>query len=474
MLTISKSLSAGQARTYHAREFISERQNYWSRDQQGHSEWQGSLAKEWGLHGNVGDEEFARLSEGRHPETCWRNSLQRSASRLLNQKSTMRTHLGRPGQVADKSELLTLPNPDSSLRVPSDALSSLVGRGRRDALALIAIKSDDRGSSTLLSDDEKQKHLAYLKRTIEREEANPEEQYRIGVKYELGQGVSVDYLEAAGWYLKAAEQRHAAAQCALGDLHLHGRGLPQGSAQAIFWYRKAADQGFADAEFKIGIRYEWGKAVPKDLSIAAVWYRKAADHGHVNAQSKLGDFYLNGKGVSKDYAEAFFWYRKAAEQGIAWAQIRLGELYEYGDGVAQNKREAVAWYLKAAEQGDSNAQYRLGWAYRYGRDGVLKDDVQQAFWLRKAAEQGLKTAQKWLGGLYLQGTGVPQDSQEAYFWSYVACELNKAENISADSVAEQRDAAASSMAREELEHTQDRAKKWLAEHYAKVRELWGE
>jgi conjugative relaxase-like TrwC/TraI family protein len=67
MLTISKSLSAGQARTYHAREFISERQNYWSRDQQGHSEWQGSLAKEWGLHGNVGAEEFARLSEGRHP-----------------------------------------------------------------------------------------------------------------------------------------------------------------------------------------------------------------------------------------------------------------------------------------------------------------------------------------------------------------------------------------------------------------------
>jgi conjugative relaxase-like TrwC/TraI family protein len=67
MLTISKSLSAGQARTYHAREFTSERQNYWSRDQQGHSEWQGTLAQEWGLHGNVGAEEFARLSEGRHP-----------------------------------------------------------------------------------------------------------------------------------------------------------------------------------------------------------------------------------------------------------------------------------------------------------------------------------------------------------------------------------------------------------------------
>jgi len=62
-------LSAGQARTYHAREFSSEKQNYWSRDQQGHSEWQGRLAQEWGLRGNVGPEEFARLSEGRHPES---------------------------------------------------------------------------------------------------------------------------------------------------------------------------------------------------------------------------------------------------------------------------------------------------------------------------------------------------------------------------------------------------------------------
>jgi len=69
MLTISKPLSAGQARTYHAREFASEQSNYWSRDQQGHSEWQGRLAQQWGLQGAVGSEHFARLSEGQHPET---------------------------------------------------------------------------------------------------------------------------------------------------------------------------------------------------------------------------------------------------------------------------------------------------------------------------------------------------------------------------------------------------------------------
>jgi conjugative relaxase-like TrwC/TraI family protein len=67
MLTISKALSAGQARTYHPREFVSEKQNYWSRDAQVHSEWQGRLTQEWGLRGSVGADEFARLSEGQHP-----------------------------------------------------------------------------------------------------------------------------------------------------------------------------------------------------------------------------------------------------------------------------------------------------------------------------------------------------------------------------------------------------------------------
>jgi len=70
MLTISKPLSASQARTYHEREFASEKQNYWSRDQQGHSEWQGRLAEQWKLTGSVESEHFARLSEGQHPHTA--------------------------------------------------------------------------------------------------------------------------------------------------------------------------------------------------------------------------------------------------------------------------------------------------------------------------------------------------------------------------------------------------------------------
>ena len=69
MLTISKPLSAGQAQNYHAKEFTSPDQSYWSRGQTVTGEWQGRLAEEFGLSAAVGAEEFARLAQGQHPAT---------------------------------------------------------------------------------------------------------------------------------------------------------------------------------------------------------------------------------------------------------------------------------------------------------------------------------------------------------------------------------------------------------------------
>ena len=69
MLTISKPLSAGQAQTYHQKEFTSKEQNYWSQRGVIAGEWQGRLASQFGLSGTVSAEEFALLSQGQHPET---------------------------------------------------------------------------------------------------------------------------------------------------------------------------------------------------------------------------------------------------------------------------------------------------------------------------------------------------------------------------------------------------------------------
>jgi TrwC relaxase len=69
MLTISKPLSAGQAQTYHQKEFTSKEQNYWSQRGVIAGEWQGRLAEQFGLAGTVSAENFAKLSQGQHPQT---------------------------------------------------------------------------------------------------------------------------------------------------------------------------------------------------------------------------------------------------------------------------------------------------------------------------------------------------------------------------------------------------------------------
>src|SRR5271168_311843 len=116
MLTISKPLSASQAQTYHVREFASQEQNYWSRDQQGHSEWQGRLAEQWGLQGGVGSEHFARLSEGQHPHT----------EEQLVRHQVSRTYEGKFGREVTSTEHRA--GWDATFSAPkSVSLTALVG-----------------------------------------------------------------------------------------------------------------------------------------------------------------------------------------------------------------------------------------------------------------------------------------------------------------------------------------------------------
>ena len=67
MLTISKPLGAGQARSYHSEEFANARENYYTEGEQITGQWHGRLAEQWGLRAEVREEHFHRLSEGQHP-----------------------------------------------------------------------------------------------------------------------------------------------------------------------------------------------------------------------------------------------------------------------------------------------------------------------------------------------------------------------------------------------------------------------
>src|SRR2546427_5506361 len=69
MMTMSKALSAGQAKDYYRQEFTSAKENYYSESGEVRGQWYGRLAEEWGLKGEVGSEQYERLVAGQDPHT---------------------------------------------------------------------------------------------------------------------------------------------------------------------------------------------------------------------------------------------------------------------------------------------------------------------------------------------------------------------------------------------------------------------
>ena len=224
-----------------------------------------------------------------------------------------------------------------------------------------------------------------------------------------------DYQTALRLAEPLADGGDRAAQYRLGVMYERGKGVTQDYAEAEKWYRRSADQGYAQAENNLGYLYEIGKGVPQDYAEAMKWYRKSADQGYGLAQANVGNMYLNGRGVANDDVEAVQWYRKGAEQGNAAAQFNLGFMYERGRGVAKDEAEAVLWYRKGAEQENTAAQFNLGFMYERGR-GVAKDEAEAAGWYRRAAEQGFARAQTNLGVMYRDGRGVSRDQALALQW----------------------------------------------------------
>ena len=124
MLTISKPLSAGQAQTYHAKEFTAKEQNYWSQRGEIQGEWQGRLAGRFGLAGAVSAEDFARLSQGQNPQTGEQLVRQRASYEYKDENGkTVKTMEHRAGW-------------DATFSAPkSVSLTALVGGDERVRLA---------------------------------------------------------------------------------------------------------------------------------------------------------------------------------------------------------------------------------------------------------------------------------------------------------------------------------------------------
>jgi TPR repeat protein len=83
---------------------------------------------------------------------------------------------------------------------------------------------------------------------------NAEVQFFLGLQHGSALGEALDFIQAAQWYRKAADQDHVLAQYNLGVMFARGQGVLQNDVTAAGWMRKAAEGGDAGAQYDLGSR----------------------------------------------------------------------------------------------------------------------------------------------------------------------------------------------------------------------------
>jgi TPR repeat protein len=111
-----------------------------------------------------------------------------------------------------------------------------------------------------------------------------EVQFNLGMKFANLAEPARDYVQAAEWYLKAADQSHALAQFNLGMMYAHGQGVIRDESKATIWFQKAAILGDAGAQHQLGMNHQRASRVGMDNHETWIeaykWYQLAAAQGY--------------------------------------------------------------------------------------------------------------------------------------------------------------------------------------------------
>ena len=67
-------------------------------------------------------------------------------------------------------------------------------------------------------------------------------QYLLGLRYDEGIDVSVDYAEALKWYLLAADYGISGAKYELGVMYSDGRGVKKNLKRAVKWFKRFGEE----------------------------------------------------------------------------------------------------------------------------------------------------------------------------------------------------------------------------------------
>ncbi len=126
-----------------------------------------------------------------------------------------------------------------------------------------------------------------------------------------------DYATALKEWKPLAEQGSADAQYKLGIMYRKGEGVTRDYKVAIEWFKLAAEQRNASAQSNLGAMYDQGLGVTRDSNIAFKWFKLAAEKGNYYSLFILGEMYEQGRGVIRDPIRAHMWWNIAASGELA-------------------------------------------------------------------------------------------------------------------------------------------------------------
>jgi len=130
----------------------------------------------------------------------------------------------------------------------------------------------------------------------------------VSIDIASGVGATQDYVQAADWYRKAAEQNHSLAQFNLGTMYANGQGVAKDDAQSMIWFGRAANLGDAGGQYKMGRSCQRASmdGLPADAPEARIeaykWYQLSAAQGYKNSEGAYVT--LTFKMTRADVAEA--------------------------------------------------------------------------------------------------------------------------------------------------------------------------
>lgn len=186
----------------------------------------------------------------------------------------------------------------------------------------------------------------------------------------------------------AAAKGDPSAQFEVGARLAEGKGTAQNFLEAAKWYSRSAEQGFAQSKYRLGTLFERGLGVKKDLSKAAAYYQQAASLGNIKAMHNLAVLSAGSADKSPDYLTAAHWFSKAADYGLTDSQYNLAVLFENGLGVKKSPSEAFKFFTLSAKSGDTEAvRRREELRTKMSEADVKAAELMIANWRRKTPDK---------------------------------------------------------------------------------------